>query len=126
MRAVKAVKQNYRPMPQILSLLVTFPRMVNDCIRIGLETGTTSRLCRASYPLLKSYDLHTWYSLYAVSVAASILKNHRRTLRKKGHTKRPRARKLMAEIGSPEPRFLTFWHQRASEGGAGNSLLDWP
>lgn len=80
----------------------TFPRMVNDCIRIGLETRATSRnrLCQASYRLLKPYGLHTWYSLYAVSVAAGILKNYRCALREGRDERRPRARKLMAEIGS--------------------------
>jgi putative transposase len=102
MRAVKAVRQNHRPTPQILFLLETFPRMVDDCIRIGLETGATSRnkLCRACYRLLKPYGLHTWYSLYAVSVAAGILRNYRYALRRGEDARRPRARKLMAEIGS--------------------------
>jgi len=94
-------KQNYRHTPQILFLLDNFPRMVNDCIGIGLETGATSRnrLCQSCYPLLKPYGLHNWYSLCAVSVAAGILKNYRSALRKNDDVRRPRARKLMAQIG---------------------------
>ena len=41
-RAVKSVKQNYEPTAELLDLLEDFRLMVNDCIRIGVETGTTS------------------------------------------------------------------------------------
>src|SRR3989449_4332737 len=50
LQAVKAVRQNYHPTEEVLSLLEDFRCMVNDCVRIGLRENLTSMksLCSAS------------------------------------------------------------------------------
>jgi putative transposase len=49
--AIKSVKQSLQPTPELLQLMETFRRMVNDCIRIGLQNGVSSmkRLSKLSY-----------------------------------------------------------------------------
>src|SRR5439155_4795592 len=42
LQAVRALKQNYQPTEEILSLLEDFRCMVNDCVRIGLRENLTS------------------------------------------------------------------------------------
>jgi len=102
MRAVKAVQLNYAPTEETLSLLETFRDMVNCCIRIGLEKNLTSRfrLSNEVYHRLNDFGLHTWYNLSAIEVAASILKNYRKAIRKKKIVKKPYAQRLMAKIGN--------------------------
>src|SRR2546422_9308633 len=42
LQAVKAVRQNYHPTEEVLSLLEDFRCMVSDCVRIGLRENLTS------------------------------------------------------------------------------------
>ena len=79
MRAVKAVRQNYRPTDELLSLLEDFRCMVNDCVRIGLKENVTSMksLSMKAYHQLSAYDAPTRYRLTAISRAAGILRNYR-------------------------------------------------
>src|SRR3989442_4752531 len=90
LQAVKAVRQNYRPTEEILSLLEDFRCMVNDCIRIGLRENLTSMksLSVKAYHQLSAYDVPTCYRLTAISRAAGILRNYRRELKKKNRSAR--------------------------------------
>jgi putative transposase len=94
--AIKSVNQNYSPSEHVLLMLEDFRRMVNDCIRIGLENNLTSTqsLSMKAYHELKGYGLPAAYRLTAVTKAVAILKNHRKALRK-GRAKRPHAAKRM-------------------------------
>jgi len=85
MRVLEAVKQDFSPEATLLSLMDTFRKMVNDCIRIGLEENKTSMksLSLVSYSYLKRYDVKSYYRLCAISRAAGILSNYRKSLRKK-------------------------------------------
>lgn len=96
-QVVKAVKQNYQPTSDVLTLLEEFRRMVNDCIRIGLFENSTSMktLSKKAYHQLERYQVPTYYRLTAISKAAGILRNYRRTLRKQPKAKKPYASKLM-------------------------------
>lgn len=97
MQAVKAVKQNYVPTPEILGLLDEFRKMVNDCIRIGLEQNLTSMksLSLKAYHQLERYDVPTHYRLTSISKAAGLLRNYRKILKKQLYANKPYASKLM-------------------------------
>ena len=96
-QAVKSVKQNFVPSPEMLNLLDEFRKMVNDCIRIGLAENVTSlkTLSKKAYHQLDRYDVPTYYRLTAISKATGILRNYRKTLRKHPEAKKPWASKLM-------------------------------
>jgi putative transposase len=96
MQAVKAVKQDYAPPPELLDLLGEFRKMVNDCIRVGLAQNITSMkaLSKKAYHELERYDAPTYYRLTAISKATGILRNYRRALRKQSRVKIPNATKL--------------------------------
>ncbi len=132
MRAVKAVQIFYQPSEDVLKLLEAFRGMVNYCIHVGLEKNVTSRfkLSNLAYHKLVECSLHSWYTLSAIEVAASILKNYRKAKRKNGNVKMPYARKLMAKIGNqgykiegdklripikPKQYFYVKLHKRALE-----------
>jgi len=92
MRAVvKAVKQNYSPTPEVLMLLESFRSMLNQCVRIGLETNATSMksLSLKTYKQLCHYDVLSCYKLCASSAAAGILRNYHKAKRKSPNTKIP-------------------------------------
>jgi len=84
-QVIKSVIQRYEPTPDILELLETFRQMVNDCVRIGLEEKTTSlkSLSLKAYHQLERYNLPTCYRLTAISKATGILRNYRKSLRKR-------------------------------------------
>src|SRR3984893_8899073 len=89
MRAIKAVRQNYRPTLTILTLLEDFRLMVNDCIRIGLKfeeekrtTPSMKRLSLLCYGKLKKYGVCSAYRLTAISKAAGILSARRKSIKR--------------------------------------------
>ena len=94
--AIKAVRFHYRPTSEVLELLNTFRRMINDAIRIGLERRPSTRfqLITMVYQDFKKYGLHTHYILSACEVAFSILRNHKRRMRS------PIARHLFLKLDS--------------------------
>ena len=55
LQAVKALKQNYQPTEEILSLLQDFRCMVNDCVRIGLGENLIS---------MKSLSMKAYHQLH--------------------------------------------------------------
>jgi putative transposase len=97
MQAVKAVKQNYLPSREILTLLEVFRLMVNDCITIGFMENVSSlkSLSLKAYRKLSGYKVPSYYKLCAISKACGILRNYRKALRKNPKARKPHARKLM-------------------------------
>lgn len=102
MLAVKAFRQDYEATPEIKQLLETFRLMVNTCVRLGLQSGVTSRngLTRIAYPELAGFRLHTTYRLYATSVAVSVLKNYRKAARKGLNPGKPYVKRMFAIFGA--------------------------
>ncbi len=96
LQAVKAVKQNYRPTEEILSLLEDFRCMVNDCVRIGLRENLTSMksLSMKAYHQLSAYDVPTCYRLTAISRAAGILRNYRKEVKRNRSARVPYVTRL--------------------------------
>ncbi len=109
MLAFKAVQQNYTPNNELLRLLEQFRQMVNDSIRIGLTENVTSlkSLSLKAYRQLERYDAMSYYKLCAISKAAGILKNYRKTERKGKPVKQPYARR---------PQLATCYGFKISEG----------
>ena len=93
---MKALKQNYQPTEEILSLLQDFRCMVNDCVRIGLRENLTSMksLSMKAYHQLSTYDIPTCYRLTAISRAAGILRNYRRELKRNRSARVPYVTRL--------------------------------
>jgi putative transposase len=95
-KVVKAVWQHHEPSDEMLWLLEQFRRMLNDCIRIGLETGATSlkTLSLKAYKQLKDYEVSSYYKPCAISKATGILRNYRKAKRKGKRVREPYARRL--------------------------------
>lgn len=97
----KSVKQyGYSPSPKILDMLETFRRMVNDSIRIGLQhdVSTMKRLSMLAYHQLSGYDIASYYKKCAISKAAGILANRKKSIRRGYPTKTPFMRKPLLEL----------------------------
>jgi putative transposase len=84
--ALKSVRQSYSPSPKGLELMDAFRQIVNDCIRIGLESGASSlkTLCTLSYRELRGNygSIPSYYRLTAISIAAGILAARKKSLRR--------------------------------------------
>jgi putative transposase len=82
--AIKSVKQCYVPSYEILQMMETFRQMVNDCIRIGLDNNvsTMKKLCNLAYKQFANYDIITYYKLCAISHAAGILANRKKSIKR--------------------------------------------
>ena len=74
-----------------------FRRMVNDCIKIGItnEVSTLKRLCMLSYSGLSKYNVLTYYKLCAVSHAAGILANRKKSMKRGLKPRNPYARRAL-------------------------------
>ena len=87
--ALRSVKQPFSsPAPQLLELMYEFRSMVNNCIRIGLETNVSSlkglslltySAMKQKYPYVPSY-----YRLTSISKAAGILSSRKKSQRRGG------------------------------------------
>ncbi len=84
MLAVKSVKQSYVPSEDVLVLLETFRKMVNDCLRIGLANDASSlkRLSLLSYRELRGYSCPSYYKLCAISRAVGVLAANKKSNRR--------------------------------------------
>ncbi len=80
MKAVKAVRFQYRPNEELEELFNTFRKMTNDAVRIAIKHRITSRfrLIKTVYDDLKRYRLHTHYILSACEVACAVIRNRKR------------------------------------------------
>lgn len=89
---------NHRTLPrELFWLMKEFRLMVNKAIRVGLEKGLTSRnsICQVVYKRFrKEHDVYSQYIPSACEVAASILKNYRKGVRKGLRTRTPYAKRL--------------------------------
>lgn len=101
MLAVKTVKQNIQPVPELESLLNIFKKMVNHCIHVGLEKNISSRFRLQNEVYRELHNgYHTWYILSAVEKGCAILKNYRKAKRKNVKTKTPYVTKAFVSIGN--------------------------
>jgi len=73
----------------------TFRQMVNDCIGIGLENNvsTMRKLCSLAYQQLAKYDIISYYKLCAISHAAGILANRKKSLQRGRAPRNPYAKR---------------------------------
>jgi putative transposase len=74
----------------------TFRQMVNDCIQIGLgnNVSTMKKLSILTYHQLSIYDITSYYKLCAISHAAGILANRKKSLQRGRIPRDPYARRL--------------------------------
>ena len=103
--ALKSVRQSLAsPSPQLLELMNEFRSMVNDCIRIGLETNVSSlkRLSLLAYSNMKQKYFHvlSYYRLTAISKAAGILSSRKKSERRGITSKDPRLKKPLLVLCS--------------------------
>ncbi|MGI0015056.1 MAG: hypothetical protein ACREBU_16685 [Nitrososphaera sp.] len=91
--AIKSVKQSFIPTEKVVKLMTTFRQMVNHCIRIGLENNasTLKRLSKLAYAELARYDIISYYKLCAISRAAGILSNRKKSLKRRREPRQPYA-----------------------------------
>jgi len=80
--AIKSIKQQFHPTPELSQMMEVFRQMVNDSIRIGLEHDVSSmkKLCNLAYKKLASYKIISYYKLCAISHAAGILANRKKSM----------------------------------------------
>ena len=73
----------------------TFRQMVNDCIRIGLDNNvsTMKKLSNLAYKQLANYDVLSYYKLCAISHAAGILANRKKSIKRNLRPRQPYATK---------------------------------
>src|SRR5712664_2358588 len=84
MLALKSVNQRYSPTTEILSLLESFRRMVNDCVEIGLLHNVTAlkRLSMLSWERRRVYKCPAYCKASALSRAVGILAARKKSLRR--------------------------------------------
>ena len=77
--------------------MMKFKRMVNDCVAIGLnsDASTLSKLTKLTYSQLGSYETMFCYKLCAISHAAGILANRKKSLARGFKPRRPYARRAL-------------------------------
>jgi len=74
-------------------MMETFRQMVNDCVRIALQNNasTMKKLSKLCYPLLANYDVVSYYKLCAISHAAGILANRKKSIKRGLQPRQPYA-----------------------------------
>src|SRR3972149_1395460 len=94
--AIKTVQQRYAPNQNTLRLLEQFRQMMNDCIQIGVSENISGlkALSLKVYKQLAEHDAMSYYKLCAISAAAGVLRNCRKTVRRGGKAGGPYARRL--------------------------------
>lgn len=87
----KSVKQNICSNDDILELVETFRKMVNHCIKIGLEhnCSTLKKLSSIAYHDLEDYDIISSYKINAISQACGRLSQMKRDIKKGRDVKTP-------------------------------------
>ncbi|MGH9877160.1 MAG: RNA-guided endonuclease InsQ/TnpB family protein [Nitrososphaerales archaeon] len=93
--AIKSVKQTIVPSSEVLQLMETFRKMVNHCLKVGLQYNVSSMraLSRLSYMLLAKYDIVSYYKLCAISRAAGMLANRKKSIGRGLQPRHPYARR---------------------------------
>ncbi|MEX0855675.1 MAG: hypothetical protein WD018_07930, partial [Nitrosopumilaceae archaeon] len=89
--AIKSIRQFYKPTSELLSMMEIFKKMVNHCIRTGLEnnTSTLKKLSLLSYHQLQEYQIQSYYKLNAISQACGRLSQMKRSIKKGQKPKSP-------------------------------------
>ncbi len=84
LNAIKSIKQDYRPNQKLVVMMETFRKMVNHCIRLGLENNVTTlkKFSSLFYHELDCYQIQSKYKLTAMSQACGRLAQMKRTLKK--------------------------------------------
>jgi putative transposase len=74
-------------------MMETFRQMVNDCIRLGLDNNisTMKKLCNLAYKELAIYDIISYYKPCAISHAAGILGNRKKSIKRGLQPRQPYA-----------------------------------
>lgn len=90
MKAVKSIKQKIPYNQDLESLMETFRKMTNHCIRIGIKNNcsTLKRLSMLSYHELH-YDILSSYKLNAISQACGVLSKYKKEIKKNTDAKIP-------------------------------------
>lgn len=93
--AIKSIKQPFQPTERMIGMMETFRQMVNDCIRIGLDNNvsTMKKLSNLTYQQLAKYQIYSKYKLCAISHAAGILANRKKSLQRGKIPRNPYARR---------------------------------
>lgn len=91
--AIKSIKQPLQPAPEILQMMETFRQIVNDCIRIGMENNisTMKKLSKLAYHQLEKYEIYSKYKVCAISQAAGILANRKKSINRGLQPRQPYA-----------------------------------
>jgi putative transposase len=87
----------FEPTSLLLGMMETFRCMVNDCVRIGLETdaSTLRTLSNLSYPKLGRYSIYSRYKLSSISHAAGILANRKKSIKRGLQPRNPHAKRRL-------------------------------
>jgi len=74
-------------------MMETFRQMVNDCIRIGIENdvSTMKKLSSLAYKQLVEYNIVSYYKPCAISHAAGILANRKKSIKRGLQPRQPYA-----------------------------------
>jgi putative transposase len=93
--AIKCIKQTNCDLEPLHPLMELFKQMVNDCIRIGIDNNasTLKTLCKSVYSQLAKYDVISYYKLCAISHAAGILSNRKKSIKRLRQPRHPYATK---------------------------------
>ncbi|MCI0557974.1 MAG: IS200/IS605 family accessory protein TnpB-related protein, partial [Nitrososphaera sp.] len=85
------------PTLQMLEQMETFRQMVNDCVAIGLknDASTLKKLSSLSFSQLARYDVISYYKLCAISHAAGILANRKKSLKRGIKPRQPYAKRQL-------------------------------
>jgi putative transposase len=98
----KSVKQKFSPDAKTLALMETFRLMVNDCLRLGLDSVDVSYPSMKSicYPRMLQYPTETSYRISAIFEASNLVKKYRTDLKVRD-ARRPYCRNLFvsASVG---------------------------
>ena len=75
MHTIKSIKQSCHPNPELVSMMETFKETANHCIRLGLEsnTSTLTKFSSMFYHELDIYQIQSKYKLTAMSQACGRL-----------------------------------------------------
>ena len=95
LRVYKSITQRYDSTVDLKELLVTFTKMINHYIKIGMRENTHNmkKLSVLCYHKLYNYDVLGSYKLCAISRAAGILSNRKQSIKRGRKVRLPMVRK---------------------------------
>jgi len=80
----KTIRQRFTPTQELCNIMETFRQMVNECIRLGLNSNisTLRKFSSLHYKDLDKYQIQSKYKLTAMSQACGRLSQMKRSIRK--------------------------------------------